>query len=80
VVVCKRWGTKPNMPKGRPWRALLAKRKFGEDATAREPETITREAVQRAWAYEAFACYTRTRARKAEYEGNYAKVHYLGII
>jgi hypothetical protein len=38
------------------------KRKFGEDTTARKPQTLMAEAVQRAWAYDAMACYARARA------------------
>ncbi|MGC8674589.1 MAG: transposase [Thermoprotei archaeon] len=40
------------------------KRKFGEVATARKPQTLTAEAVQRAWAYDTMACYARARTRK----------------
>ncbi len=38
------------------------KRKFGEDTSARKPQTLTAEAVQRAWAYDAMACYAKARA------------------
>jgi len=54
----ERWVTEGAGRKG----LLLAKRKFGEDTRARKPQTLIVEAVQRAWAYDAMACYARARA------------------
>ncbi len=48
---------------------LLAKRKFGEDTSSRKPQTLTAEAVQRAWAYDEMVCYAKKKTRKGEIEG-----------
>ncbi|MFQ1021683.1 hypothetical protein [Tardisphaera saccharovorans] len=42
------------------------KRKFGEDPTARKPQTLIAEAVQTAWAYDAMACHARARPRRGK--------------
>jgi len=64
----KRW--KEQTGYGRRWAVegffLAMKRKFGEDASSRKPQTFTVEAVQRAWAYDEMACYAGARTRKGE--------------
>ncbi|MGC8670973.1 MAG: hypothetical protein ACP5SK_04110 [Thermoprotei archaeon] len=77
----KRW--KEQTGYGKRWAVegfFRMKRKFGEDTAARKPQTLTAEAMQRAWAYDEMVCYAKKRTRKGKASTKTRRKHGPGFI